>query len=42
MELAEEASRRGWIVVKRLGDVVEVLFPNLLRAEDLECVREQG
>ena len=42
MELAEEASRRGWIVVKRLGDVVEVLFPNLLTAEDLECLREQS
>jgi hypothetical protein len=29
-ELAEEASRKGWIVFKRVGDVIEVLFPNLI------------
>jgi hypothetical protein len=30
IELAEEASRRGWIVFKRVGNVIEVLFNNLL------------
>jgi hypothetical protein len=40
--LAEEASRRGWIVFKRVGDVSEVLFPNLLNAQEMEWVREQS
>ncbi|WP_293815459.1 hypothetical protein, partial [Thiolapillus sp.] len=29
IERAEEASRRGWIIFKRIGDVMEVQFPNL-------------
>lgn len=29
IELAEDASRRGWIVFKRVGKVIEVLFNNL-------------
>ena len=28
--LAENASRKGWIVFKRVGDVIEVLFPNFI------------
>lgn len=32
MALAADASRRGWIVFKRVGTVVEVLFPKLLDA----------
>ena len=31
VELAEEASRRGWIALKRIGDVIEAQFPNLLK-----------
>lgn len=42
IELAEDASRRGWIVCKRVGDVIEVLFPNLLGAQEMEWLREQG
>jgi hypothetical protein len=42
IELAEDASRRGWIVFKRVGDVIEVLFPNLLAAQEREWIREQG
>ncbi|MBN1451022.1 MAG: hypothetical protein JW963_08410 [Anaerolineales bacterium] len=42
MELAEEASRRGWIIFKSVGDVVEVLFPKLLTPEEQELVREQA
>lgn len=38
MELAEEASRRGWINFKRVGDVIEVLFPNLLSRKEMESV----
>lgn len=30
IELAVEASRKGWIIFKRIGDVVEVGFPNLI------------
>lgn len=41
-ELAEEASRRGWIVFKRMGDVIEAQFPNLLTHEQLERLREQN
>lgn len=42
IELAEEASRRGWVVFKRVGDVMEVLFPNLLTHEEMEWIREQN
>ena len=42
MELAEQASRRGWIVCNRIGPVIEVKFPSLLTAEEQEYVREQG
>lgn len=40
MELAEDASRRGWISLKRVGQVVEVLFPNLITAKEMEWLRE--
>ncbi|MDD2942065.1 MAG: hypothetical protein PHC51_03770 [bacterium] len=42
IELAEESSRKGWIVFKRAGDVIEVLFPNLINEEEMEWLREQG
>lgn len=42
IELAEEASRKGWIVFKRAGDVIEVLFPNLINQEEMEWIREQS
>ena len=42
IELAESASRKGWIVCKRIGSVIEVLFPNLLTAQEQEWVREQS
>jgi hypothetical protein len=40
LELAEEASRKGWIVFKRVGDVIEVLFPNIINAQEQEWIRE--
>jgi hypothetical protein len=40
--LAEEASRRAWIVFKRVGDVMEVLFPSILNAQEMEWIREQN
>ncbi|HEC60838.1 MAG TPA: hypothetical protein ENI27_01135 [bacterium] len=40
IELAEEASRRGWIVFKRVGTVIEALFPNLLTEQEMEWIRE--
>ena len=40
IELAEAASRRGWIVFKRIGNVIEIVFPNLLTAQELEWIRE--
>lgn len=42
IELAEIASQRGWIVLKRVGDVIEVLFPKLLNQNEMEWLREQG
>ncbi len=42
MELATEASRRGWIIFKRINTVMEVTFPNLLAAEELRWVHEQN
>lgn len=40
VELAETASRKGWIVFKRVGNVIEVLFPALLTEEEKEWTRE--
>lgn len=42
IELAEDASRRGWISLKRVGQVVEVLFPNLITMQEMEWLREQN
>lgn len=42
IELAENASRRGWISLKRVGQVVEVLFPNHITAQEMEWLREQN
>jgi len=42
IELAEQASRRGWITYKRVGDVIEVLFPKLINQQEQEWLREQG
>lgn len=42
IELAEEASRKGWIVFNRVGDVIEVLFPNLINSQEMEWLREQN
>lgn len=40
VEHAEEASRKGWIVFKRVGNVVEVLFPSIINAQEMEWIRE--
>jgi hypothetical protein len=42
IELAEEASRRGWIVFKSVGDVIEAQFPKLLTEEERVLIHEQG
>jgi hypothetical protein len=42
VQLAETASRRGWIVCKRIGSVIEVLFPSLLTTQEQEWIREQS
>lgn len=41
IELANQAALKGWIVFKRLGNVIEVLFPNLLTSQEMEWLREQ-
>ena len=40
IELAEEASRRGWILFNHLGNVMEVQFPNLLTAQEKLLINE--
>lgn len=42
VEFAESASRKGWIVFKRVGNVIEVLFPALLTEQEREWIREQS
>jgi hypothetical protein len=42
IELAEQASRRGWINYKRVGNVIEVLFPSHINQQEQEWLREQG
>ncbi len=42
IELAEKASRKGWIVLKRVGNVIEVLFPNLINQQEMEWLSEQS
>jgi len=40
ISLAEDASRKGWIVFKHLGDVIEIQFPDLISTDELELARE--
>jgi len=42
MELAEEASRRGWIVFKRIGNVIDVQFPSILTTEERSWILDQN
>ena len=42
IELAEIASRRGWIVFKRVGNVMEVQFPNLITTQEKEWLYGQN
>lgn len=42
IELTQDASRKGWLVFKHVGDVIEVLFPNLINEQEKEWLREQG
>jgi hypothetical protein len=42
MEQAAGASRRGWLVFKRVADIVEVLFPQLISEHDKERLSEQA
>lgn len=39
--MAEQASARGWIVFKRIGDVMEASFPNLLTEQEVLWLSEQ-
>lgn len=39
MDLASDASRRGWMNLRSIGDVMEVTFPNLLSKEVMELTR---
>jgi len=38
----DEWVRKGWIVFKRIGNVMEVLFPSLLTSEEMKWIHEQN
>ncbi|WP_254060435.1 hypothetical protein [Halodesulfovibrio sp. MK-HDV] len=40
IELAKEASLKGWIIFKHAGNVIEVLFPKLINAQTMELINE--
>lgn len=40
VSLAGEASQRGWLTMKRVGTVIEILFPSLLTDQEKEWLRE--
>lgn len=40
--LATEASQKGWMIFKKVGNVIEVSFPNILTPKDMEELREQN
>jgi hypothetical protein len=42
MDLAGVGSARGWLTFKRIGQIVEVLFPGLISDREMEWVREQS
>ncbi len=42
IEMADVASRRGWIVFKRVGKVMEVQFPNLITPQEREWLYGQN
>ncbi len=42
VKLAETAARRGWLVFKKVGNVIEVIFPNNITRAEMELIREQG
>lgn len=42
IELAEIAAQRNWLVFKRIGNVMELSFSNLLTPEEAEWLREQN
>jgi hypothetical protein len=41
IDMANQAARQGWMVFKHIGDVMEVAFPNLIKPQELEQIREQ-
>ena len=42
LDLAESAAYKGWIVLKRVGNIIEIGFPNLISPEKMEWLREQN
>lgn len=42
LECAAEASQRGWLSLKRIASVVDISFPEMLSARELEYLREQN
>ena len=40
IKLAEESSRKGWIDLKRVGEIIEIGFPKLISQDELELLHE--
>lgn len=41
LNMTLQASQRGWLVFKRLGNITEISFPQLLTAQEVDWTREQ-
>jgi hypothetical protein len=42
LAMADAASRRGFMRFNRMGEVMEVSFPDIVSNADLERMHEQG
>ncbi len=42
IDLAGEASRKGWIASNRIGELIDIRFPNLITPEEAEWLRGQN
>jgi len=42
LELVQQAALKGWMTVNRIGDVVEVAFPNIITLAEKGILREQS
>ena len=42
IELCENASRRGWAKLKRIEDVIDISFPEIMTEQEMQWIHEQN